>query len=226
MNILALDSSDRVFSAALETKTGVWYTEIDAGSRHSELLMECIDGLCKTAELFPPDLNLVTCTKGPGSFTGLRIGYSAAKGLCLALGIPLVAVSTLDCLAYPLSVWPGLVLPAIDAKKGCFFSAFYREGKRITDYFDAAPETLAETAAKVALSPSEAIILTGSGAAMLYSRFSTRNSPENIKIYPQFQRGTAKELLEMAKGCIVKRTNDINSGPDYIRKSDAELNCV
>jgi tRNA threonylcarbamoyladenosine biosynthesis protein TsaB len=185
--------------------------------------MECVDGLCESAGLSPADLKAVVCPRGPGSFTGLRIGYSTAKGLCMALGIPLIAIPTLDCLAYPLAIWPGLILPAIDAKKGCFFTAFYRDGKRVTDYSDAAPETIAETAAKIALNPNEPIFLTGSGAGILYSIIVKLISPENIKLYPEFRRGIAKELLEMAKSIIVKGVDDINSGPDYLRKSDAEL---
>jgi len=225
MNILALDSSGEVLSAALETESGVWYSEIDAGSRHSELIMECVDGLCKTAGFSQYDLNAVACAKGPGSFTGLRIGFSTAKGLCRALDIPLIAVPTLDCLAYPLSVWPGLILPAIDAKKGCFFTAFYRGDTKLTDYLDAAPELIVKTAEKVTLDSNEPVILTGSGAQMLFSSLARFTSLEKTTIYPQFRRGIAKELLEIAKSIIVKGVDDINSGLDYLRKSDAELNC-
>ena len=225
MNILALDSAGEVLSAALGTESGVWYTEIDAGSRHSELIMECVDGLCKTAGLSPHDLQTIACTRGPGSFTGLRIGFSAAKGLCVALDLPLIAVPTLDCLAYPLSIWPGLILPAIDAKKGCFFSAFYRGGTKLTDYLDATPEIIIKTAEKIAFSSEEPIIITGSGANMLYSEIAKFIPSEHIKITPQYRRGIAKELLAIAKSVIVKGMDDINFGPDYLRKSDAELNC-
>jgi len=224
MSILALDSAGEILSVALESESGIWYTEIDAGSRHSELLTECVDGLCKTAGLSPLDLKAVVCAKGPGSFTGLRIGYSAAKGLCLALGIPLIAISTLDCLAYPLSVWPGIVLPAIDAKKGCFFTAIYREGSRITDYFDATPEVIIKTAEKISPFSTEPVILTGSGARMLYSYFTKLIPAQNIKVNPLFRKGIARELLDLSKSFIINKANDINSGPDYIRKSDAEEN--
>jgi hypothetical protein len=88
---------------------------------------------------------------------------------------------------------------------------------------DASPETLAETAAKIAPLFDEPIVLTGSGAQMLFARLSP--IIKNTKIYPQFQRGMAKELLEIVKSSIVEGVNHINSGPDYLRKSDAELNC-
>ena len=224
MNILAFDSSDEILSAALETEKGVWYSEIDAGSRHSELLMECIDGLVKSAGLSPPDLNAVVCAKGPGSFTGLRIGYSAAKGFCLALGIPLIAVPTLDCLANPLSMWPGLVIPAIDAKKGCFFTALYRGGALIGDYMDADPCTIATMVEKAALGSDEPIVLTGSGAGMLHSSLTAFIPRKDRIVHLTSRRGIAKEMLEIAKGGRYEGVNDIGSGPEYIRKSDADLN--
>lgn len=221
MNILALDTADQVLSAALATESGVLYTELDAGRRHSELLMESAQRLCTIAGLKPGDLGLVACMKGPGSFTGLRIGFSAAKGIALALNIPLLAVPTLDCLAYPLSVWPGLVLPAMDAKKGCFFAALYREGRRLTDYMDASPQALAAEITKARLSPAEQIILTGCGAELLYPQLAGL-LPENVKIDPKSKKGAAKELLELTKRTIVNK-DDSSSGPIYLRKSDAEL---
>ena len=230
MNILALDTADQVLSAALETGNGIFYTETDAGARHSELLMECADGLCKTAGLNPADIGLAACMKGPGSFTGLRIGFSAAKGLCLALGIPLLAVPTLDCLAYPFSEWPGLVLPAIDAKKGCFFAALYRGGTRLTDDMDATPEILARETARVRLSAEELLLLTGSGAELLGSRLAALIPPEYTRFDPEPRRGKARELLEIVKNGIIieydkfSDINGINTGPVYLRKSDAELN--
>ena len=85
MNILAIDSAWDVLSAALAIGDETFFIEIDAGLRHSELLMECADTLCKTAGISPTDLKMVACMKGPGSFTGLRIGYSIAKGIAMAL---------------------------------------------------------------------------------------------------------------------------------------------
>ena len=226
MNILSFDSSDKVLSVALAAKTGVWYTEIEAGPTHSEFLLECADGLCKNSSLSPCDLNLVCCMKGPGSFTGLRIGFSAAKGIAMALGIPMIAVSTLDCLAYPFSMWPGIVLPVIDAKKGCFFAALYRHGKRLTDYSDSSPEALAKETAKAIDFPGEPILLTGGGAQLLHSRLVSCFSAGNISVDPGYHSGRARELLEIVKNAKFEGINDINQGPAYLRKSDAELNYI
>jgi tRNA threonylcarbamoyladenosine biosynthesis protein TsaB len=224
LNILAIDTADKALSVALAGETGVWYTEVDAGSRHSELLMECVDGLCKSASLSPKDLSLVACMKGPGSFTGLRIGFSSAKGLALSLGIPLIAIPTLDCLAYPFSVWAGLVIPAMDAKKSCFFAALYRGGEKLSDYIDAPPKTLAKMIETRRISCDEQIILTGSGADILFSCLTEHISLEHTMVDPLFQRGKGRELLEIAKSIIINDNDDIDSGPVYLRKSDAELN--
>ncbi|MCL2130445.1 MAG: tRNA (adenosine(37)-N6)-threonylcarbamoyltransferase complex dimerization subunit type 1 TsaB, partial [Treponema sp.] len=77
MNILAFDTADEVLSLALECKSGFYFLEIDKPGSHLELLMECTDTLCKKAGILAEEINKIVCMKGPGSFTGLRIGYSA-----------------------------------------------------------------------------------------------------------------------------------------------------
>ena len=225
MNILALDTVDKVLSVALRAGTGIWHIEIDDGSRHSELLMDCIDSLFKIAGIKSEDLDSVVCMKGPGSFTGLRIGFSTAKGLSTALGIPVFSIPTLDCLAHHLSFWPGLVLPAIDAKKNCFFSALYYKGKLITVYLDVSPETLAKEISKAAFSlENKSIILTGGGAELLKPRLSEFISPDFLPVDPQSRKGRARELIEIAISDNLIKEDCIDSGPVYLRKSDAELN--
>jgi tRNA threonylcarbamoyladenosine biosynthesis protein TsaB len=222
MNILAIDCACEVLSVALLAGNGTFYTEIDAGVRHSELLMESADALCETAGISPGDLSLVACMKGPGSFTGLRIGYSAAKGIAMALGIPLRAVPTMECLAYRLSIWPGMALPAIDAKRGCFFAALYRHGKELAGCMDATPQAIAEKIAGARLSEDEQVVLTGPGAELLYPRLTENIRGELVSVDPDCRKGRARELLEIAGSGLSEGMSDIASGPVYIRKSDAE----
>jgi tRNA threonylcarbamoyladenosine biosynthesis protein TsaB len=203
--------------------------EADSGSRHSELLMEFIDRLCKTASGKQDDVDLVACMKGPGSFTGLRIGFSTAKGLSLALGIPLAAVPTLDCMAYNLSIWPGIVLAAMDARKGCFFAGFYRHGKLLSDYLDASPGSILDELDALRLSSGEPAALTGPGAPLLREKlenleeFKKNRGSSLVFLDPAFQRGKALELVEIIRQYNIIRGEDIYSGPLYLRKSDAEL---
>jgi len=230
MNTLAIDSSSEILSIALETETQTLHEEIDKVYGHSEYLMELADKLCKSAGISPSDLGAVVCMKGPGSFTGLRIGFATAKGIALALGIPLFSCPTLDCIAYPFSSHPGLVLPVLDAKKSCFFAAFYRGGRRLTDYFDENPFELVKTMSKLMASDQEQVLLTGAGANLFYSRFEKScnedfNLPRNVKLDNNFARGRAIELLKMIKDVKLNITSDINGAPVYLRKSDAELNC-
>jgi len=239
LNILALDTAGPVLSVALETQadaadgesSNFWYTEVDAGRRHSEFLMACADWLCKSAGIKPENLDIVACMQGPGSFTGLRIGFSAAKGIALALGIPLVAISTLDCMAAPLSFWPGITLPAMDAKKGCFFTALYRQGQRLTTDMDAPPESIAAEIAKIQNSTIEgtieSIVLTGCGAHMLFSRLAGLLPQTSLCVSPDFKKGRSGGLLKIAKYNILHKDKTkldrIYTGPVYLRKSDAEL---
>jgi tRNA threonylcarbamoyladenosine biosynthesis protein TsaB len=220
MRIIALDTAAAVLSLALSTEKGQWYCEIDAGLRHSELLMDAVDMLIKAAGLKPGDLELAACMKGPGSFTGLRIGFAAAKGLALALGIPLVSVPTLDCMALPFSAWPGPVLPVIDAKKGRYFTALYRGGERISEYMDAGPETI------LSMLPRDApLCLTGPDAELILPGLRSVISETAIFVDPLRGRGKARELLELTEKSDILKINkkEFLSGPLYLRKSDAEL---
>jgi len=224
MKILAIDTSDQVLSVALETDAGIFLSETDAGMKHSELLMESVDALCKTAGLNQGELEYVACMKGPGSFTGLRIGFSAAKGLCLALGIPLLTAPTLDCAAYPHSIWPGMVLPVIDAKKGCFFTALYRGGRQLTGYMDAAPDLIAQSLNSASSFTEEPLLLTGSGAYLFKPLLEKLFPVGRIRLDPEYRKGRAMELLNIIKKDILLKEDELHSGPMYLRKSDAEIN--
>ena len=219
MNIIALDSSQEVLSIALETESGIYYTEMDAVQRHSELMMEGINYLVKLSGIKRDELELAACMKGPGSFTGLRIAYSTAKGLSLALGIPIKTVPTLDCLAFHLRELPFYVLPVMDAKQGRFYTAIYREGMLLTEYMDIDINSIKEELKKAGFTSREKIILTGSGASLLYSRLQLDNSI----VDNQYRYGRARELLEIIKSGKIIDNEDVNSGPMYIRKSDAEI---
>jgi len=223
MNLLAIDTATEHFSVALAAGENTWLFEADAGLRHSELVMDIIDMLLGKAALKPQDLSRVVCMGGPGSFTGLRIGFAIAKGLALSLGIPFAAIPTLDCLAWPFAAWPGTVVPALDAKKGAFFCAQYRSGKRLSPDMDAAPDEIARILADTP-SPGE-ILLTGPGAALLYEKVYTLEPKLNLNPGKGLRWGNAQTLLQIARETngITLCNTDPSCGPVYIRKSDAEL---
>jgi len=226
MNILAIDTAGALLSVAVEKsheEEKIFYTETEAGVKHSEIVMDRIDDLMKKASLSPGDLDGIVCMKGPGSFTGLRIGFSIAKGLALSLSIPFAAVPTLDCIALPHS---GLTLAAIEARKGAWFFAFYSDGKPLSPAADGeAAQIAAEIESRLIEDKTQTITLSGSGSSSLFASF-----PQKIKnsITSAFEnRGFAKELIYIAKRDKLLENDStalLFSGPDYIRKTDAELN--
>jgi len=125
--LLAIDTATNSASVALYTSTGVQaeYTWHTAG-RHSQTLMPHVDRLLAQCALRPADLGAVAVTLGPGSYNGLRVGVATAKGLALALDIPLLGMPTLDVLAYPHRRTTYTVQPLLDARRGQFATARYR----------------------------------------------------------------------------------------------------
>ena len=107
----------------------------DNGYVHSELLHVFIDELLKERDWVIGDLDAVAVGKGPGSFTGLRIGVSAAKGLCYALDIPMIAIPSLENLAVQADLVKGeVVLPMLDARRmEVYTSVFDHHGQALAD---------------------------------------------------------------------------------------------
>ena len=92
---------------------------------HAEKLHEFIKEVVEEAGVELTELKAIAVSKGPGSYTGLRIGVSTAKGLCFALDIPLIAVDTLQALALSISISEGLVIPLLDARRMEVYSAVF-----------------------------------------------------------------------------------------------------
>ncbi len=94
---------------------------------HSEQLHAFIQDVLKEGDIDPDQLDAVAISKGPGSYTGLRIGVSAAKGLCFALDIPLLSIPTLESLAHQISIENGLIVPMLDARRMEVYTAIYNQ---------------------------------------------------------------------------------------------------
>lgn len=127
---LAVDTSSAFLNLALDNGKQTWRTSQEAGQRHSEYILPKIFALLNTANLTLKDLNAFVYTAGPGSFTGLRIGLSVLKGLALPMNIPLIAVPTLDAVAF-IAPKKTNIIAALDARMGEIYTAFY-QGKPFT----------------------------------------------------------------------------------------------
>lgn len=101
----------------------------EEGYSHAEKLHVFIDAVLKESTIDFKDLDAIAVSQGPGSYTGLRIGVSAAKGLCFALDIPLIAVDTLAVLAAQVTKKYGLIIPMIDARRMEVYSAVFNSNQ-------------------------------------------------------------------------------------------------
>ena len=127
MKILALDSSGIVASVAVvEDDTLLAEYTVNYKKTHSQTLLPMLDEIVKMTELELESVDAIAVAAGPGSFTGLRIGSATAKGLGLALKKPLVAVPTVDALAYNLYDAQGLICPIMDARRKQVYTGIYR----------------------------------------------------------------------------------------------------
>lgn len=188
---------------------------VDAGFRHAERLMGAVEFCVAEAGLKPADLDLLACTGGPGSFTGLRIGLATVKGLALGLGKPFVTVPTLDALA---ADWEGaapVVVPVIDAKRSRFFFALYEGGRLVDGPFD---DGLTRLLSAVQAYPE--LLFVGPGADLLESSIHER---AGFRIAAELRRPPTRALARLALERYRERgAASAGTGLSYLRASDAE----
>ncbi|MDD2987111.1 tRNA (adenosine(37)-N6)-threonylcarbamoyltransferase complex dimerization subunit type 1 TsaB [Flavobacterium sp.] len=142
--ILNIETATKNCSVALAKDGEILFCEeiAEEGYSHAEKLHVFIQSVLEKASLSFKDLSAVAVSQGPGSYTGLRIGVSSAKGLCLALSIPLIAVDTLQVLAAQVKVNSGLIVPMIDARRMEVYTAVF--DAHLQKLSDIKPEILTE----------------------------------------------------------------------------------
>ena len=125
--ILNLETATKNCSVAIakDGKTILCNEMAEVGYSHAEKLHVFIEECLQELQLTFKDLTAVAVSQGPGSYTGLRIGVSAAKGLCFALDIPLIAIDTLQVLASQLTISDGIIIPMIDARRMEVYAAIF-----------------------------------------------------------------------------------------------------
>jgi tRNA threonylcarbamoyladenosine biosynthesis protein TsaB len=160
--ILNIETATKNCSVALakEGKTIACKEIAEQNFSHAEKLHVFIEELLLENQLNFSDLAAIAVSQGPGSYTGLRIGVSSAKGFCYALNIPLIAIDTLQLLANQVRIDDGIIISMIDARRMEVFSAFYDKNQLQIR------TTLAEIIDETSYSEiSEKIHLVGDGAA-------------------------------------------------------------
>ncbi|WP_353893023.1 tRNA (adenosine(37)-N6)-threonylcarbamoyltransferase complex dimerization subunit type 1 TsaB [Proteinivorax hydrogeniformans] len=126
MLILSIDTSTLTCSIAVNDGEALLGQQvINTKTTHSQKLLPCIKSLLDNLNISLRDIQLIAIAKGPGSFTGLRIGMATAKGLAYGLKIPIVGVSSLEALAYSSNVFGSLVVPIFNARRNQVYGAIY-----------------------------------------------------------------------------------------------------
>ncbi|HUZ16776.1 MAG TPA: tRNA (adenosine(37)-N6)-threonylcarbamoyltransferase complex dimerization subunit type 1 TsaB [Spirochaetia bacterium] len=214
MRIAAFDTASDLLSIALDDDGKRYVLSINIGLRHSESLLPALDSLFSLAG-GTHHLDLVVCMKGPGSFTGLRIGMATAKGLASGFDCPLVVVPTLDALAFGRAFFPGAVVPVLDAKKGRVYAAIYASGRKESDDLDIAPADLVGLLAK-----RTPVLFTGSGADLLKPHLERREDWGIDDVRPN----AAEALIELGRKRFAEYGGEPDDGgPVYLRPSEARL---
>ena len=226
MNILAIDCASFILSVAVSNGDEIFYEEAKESMKQSELSMDLIDSIVKKAGLKPKDLNGVICSGGPGSFTGLRIGYSIAKGLALSLSIPFASIPTLNLIQKSShgSQTEGLkedfILPVIEARKNTYFYSIYKNNQELIQEKEGDCGQIADEIKKY----KEKIIITGYSSKHLYDSL-----PENIKtniVLNEKKICYAQELVNIAEDNNIFNkdcSENLIIGPEYIRLPDAMM---
>lgn len=189
--ILNIETATKNCSVAL-TKDGVTLAIREVATQnfsHAEKLHVFIEELFSATHLKLHDLNAIAVSQGPGSYTGLRIGVSAAKGLCYALSVPLIAVDTLELLARKIKITEGIIVPMIDARRMEVFCAFFD-----TNY-NRIRETKAEIIDETSYSEiSETLHLIGDGAM----KFKDVLTDTKFQYYPEIEFPSATEMAQVS----------------------------
>ena len=170
MRILALETSAKAVSAAVTEDGKVLCSGYqDTGLTHSRTLMPIVEAMLKNTGLTVQDCDAVAVAAGPGSFTGIRIGVSAAKGLAFAADKPCAAVSTLEAMARNVAHMDALVVCAMDARRSQIYNALFeiRGGKPVRLCGDRAI-SLAELGEELGKMQKSAF-LVGDGAQLCYN---------------------------------------------------------
>ncbi len=220
--ILAFDTSGSVLTVALQANSCLYTHSAAYGLRHSEYLLPSIERILMQAECSIDDIDLIAATKGPGSFTGLRVSMATAKGLAFGREIPMVFIPTLDVYQHPYSWFEGKVMPVIDARKNRYYTAVYRRGQMESDIYDIPADDLLNLA-----SLHTPVLITGADAQVFLQEAEERSLklPPDLYVHLQDSAPGGKSLIDSALCRFQTAGGDHpTAGPLYIRKSEAEQN--
>lgn len=227
MIILGIESATTQVGVAVGGHEGVLASAHSSRARrHAETLAPQIDFVRRQARIELSEISVVAVDLGPGLYTGLRVGIASAMATAYGLGAPMIGVSSLDLLAFPVRFSSKLIVAAIDARRGELFTAFYRQVpggvQRMTDYQVHRPDDLASEL----IATGDDILMVGDGAHRYSDTFDELNKVEIV--HKGLSYPGAESLVELAHARALREefVKPSELRPLYLRKPDAEVNWV
>ncbi len=226
MKILGIDTSTKFCNLGLieDENILIEYTINGLKKKHSSILVPAIQNLLKTIDLKIEEINGIAVSIGPGSFTGLRIGLSVAKGLSYARSLPLLGIPTLDAMAFPLKEIPYLICPILESKQDEIYDVIFRGGANFHRVMDYKCEDIQSLL--VRLSPlKEKIIFLGDGIKQYRDIIKEKIGKDALFIDSCLNLPLAASIAILGLNKLKKgEEDDISTlSPFYLRKSEAEI---
>lgn len=218
MKALAIDSSVSKLTVAVKNDEWTVTSVYDVGMRQSELLLQAIDDVVKKAEISVNDLDYLALCSGPGSWTSLRLSYSALKAVQMATKKPIYGIPTLDVFAKSYLSLPFIIVPCIDAKKERFYAKAFENNEIIIKDGDYTVEEIEKQLDNYNFNKN--ILICGPSATLLKEKLK---QDKNIFSVP-FNINTTDCLFAIAEEKISNGDEPIKDfdAPLYIRPSEAE----
>jgi tRNA threonylcarbamoyladenosine biosynthesis protein TsaB len=224
MITLAMEcATDTVGLSLLEGKEILTDFYLGPGRHHAEVLLPALEKLLFLTGITMGQIDLLACTTGPGSFTGVRIGVSTVKGLALATGKPIVGISTLEALAMNAFPYPGLICPLLDARRDQVYAGLYRMGP---DGFPeiVTPDRLTDIAQLIRDLPADEIDLIGDGALRYRNRLLESRpgccDPAGSRRHRLY--ASAVGMIAVHRYFQGRGEDPLTFSPNYFRLSEAE----
>jgi tRNA threonylcarbamoyladenosine biosynthesis protein TsaB len=225
MILLAIETSTPDGGAALWRDGAILASvENDGAATHSERLMPAIQTILRQGRLELGDVDAIAVSIGPGSFTGLRIGLAVAKGLAAAAEKPVIAVPTLEALAWRFAEPGKLTAPMLDARRSEIYSAIFSR-KEIGGDLERVTPDLAESPEEFAERIDSLCIIGGLGAQR-YASFFEERLGDKVRIAPRDSSfASPAAVAAIGARCLGRGETAglLTLEPIYVRKSDAEL---
>jgi tRNA threonylcarbamoyladenosine biosynthesis protein TsaB len=222
--ILGIETASEQVGCAIGGHEGVLASvHVSRGRRHVETLVPAIDFLCRQARVELKEIGVIAVDVGPGLFTGLRVGIAAGKAMAQALRVPMIGVSSLDLLAFPVRYSTRLIVPALDARRGEVFYSFYRQVpggvQRLAPHQLGPPDDVVSEIVAM----GQDCLVVGDGAGRYSDAFDGLTGIEFAGRATPYPSACALVELAHPKAMREEFVQPWELQPLYLRKSDAEI---